>query len=139
LPPGRIKSIIELQFAEEALGVVQAFLQLGMRTQFIYRTSLSRIYYAAHHLGRLLLTTVGLTPGQWRRDVHRRVLDELERHFVIPRRMSPRILRILNLLRAYRVRADYELDVQISESDVHDAVNRLETYIDECRRILGVI
>jgi len=85
------------------------------------------------------LTTVGLTPGQWRRDVHRRVLDELERHFVITRRMSPRILRILNLLRAYRIRADYELDVQISESDVHDAVNRLETYIDECRRILGVI
>lgn len=131
--------MIELQFAEEALEVVQAFLQLGMRTQFIQRTSLSRIYYAAHHLGRLLLTTVGLTPGQWRRDVHRRVLDELERHFVIPRRMSPRILRILNLLRAYRVRADYELDVQISESDVHDAVNHLETYIDECRRILGVI
>jgi len=28
--------MIELQFAEEALGVVQAFLQLGMRTQFIY-------------------------------------------------------------------------------------------------------
>jgi len=44
--------MIELQFAEKALGVVRAFLHLGMHTQFIYRTSLSRMYYAAHHLER---------------------------------------------------------------------------------------
>lgn len=130
--------MIELQFAEEALGAVRAFLQLGMHNQFIYRTSLSRIYYAAHHLGRLVLTTVGLTPHQWRRNVHRRVLDELERHFVNPGTMSPRALRRLNLLRIYRVRADYTLDVQISEQDVLDAINHLEAYIHECRRILGV-
>lgn len=127
--------MIELQFAEEALRVVQAFLQLGIHTQFIYRLSLSRIYYAAHHLGRLLLTSVGLTPGQWRRDVHRRVL---ERHFVIPRKMRPRILRILSRLRASRTRADYELDVQIPEQEVREAINLLEAYIHECRRILGV-
>jgi uncharacterized protein (UPF0332 family) len=128
----------ELQFAEEALRVVQAFLQLGMHTQFIYRTSLSRIYYAAHHLGRLLLTTVGLRPGRWRRNVHRRVLDELEHHFVIPGTMSRRTLRTLNLLRSYRVRADYELDVPISEQDVRDAINHLEGYIDQCREIMEV-
>ena len=131
--------MIELQFAEEALRVVQAFLQLGIHTQFIYRLSLSRIYYAAHHLGRLLLTSVRLTPGQWRRDVHRRVLDELERHFVIPGRMRPRVLRILSRLRASRTRADYELDVQIPEQDVREAINLLEAYIHECRRILEVI
>lgn len=131
--------MIELEFAEEALRVVQAFLLLGMHTPFIYRMSLSRIYYAAHHLGRLLLTTVGLTPSQWRRDVHRRVLDELERHFVIPGRMSPDTWHTLSQLRSYRVRADYELDVPIAEPEVRDAVNYLETYIDECRLILGVI
>ena len=53
--------------------------------------------------------------------------------------MSPKALRTLWQLRAYRVRADYELDVQISEPEVRDAVNRLEAYIQECRRILGVI
>ena len=52
--------MIELRFAGEALEAVRAFLQLGTHNQFIYRTSLSGIYYAAHHLGRLLLTTIGL-------------------------------------------------------------------------------
>ena len=130
--------MIELQFAEEALRVVQAFLQLGIHTQFIYRLSLSRIYYAAHHLGRLLLTSVGLTPGQWRRDVHRRVLDELTSHFVIPGQMSPNTWQTLSQLRSYRVRADYDLDVEISEQEVRDAINRLDAYIHECRTILGV-
>jgi uncharacterized protein (UPF0332 family) len=84
------------------------------------------MYYAAHHLGRLLLTTVGLTPGQWRRNVHRRVLDELERHFVIPGRMSPETWNMLVHLRSDRVRADYELGITIFEQDVQDAVNHLE-------------
>ena len=128
--------MIELRFAEEALEAVRAFLQLGTHNQFIYRTSLSGIYYAAHHLGRLLLTTIGLMPDQWRRNVHRRVLDELERHFVNPGTMSSDALQMLTQLRAYRVHADYELDIPISEQDVRNAVNLLEAYIHECHQIL---
>ncbi|MFQ6043484.1 MAG: hypothetical protein ACE5PV_21730 [Candidatus Poribacteria bacterium] len=130
--------MIELHFAEEALRVVQAFLQLGMQTQFICRTSLSRIYYAAHHLGRLLLTTIGLTPSRWRRDVHRRVIDELERRFVTQGTMSANAWQTLSQLRTYRIQADYELTLHVREQDVRDAVIRLTEYLNECRRILGV-
>jgi len=74
--------VIEINFARDILAIVRAFLLLGMRTQPIYRIILSRLYYAAHHVGRLLLRNVGLSPEQWRVNVHRRVLDELEQRFV---------------------------------------------------------
>ena len=75
-------------------------------------------------------------PDQWCRNVHRRVLDELERHFVNPGTMSSDALQMLTQLRAYRVHADYELDIPISEQDVRNAVNLLEAYIHECHQIL---
>ncbi|MBM3236913.1 hypothetical protein FJZ31_11535 [Candidatus Poribacteria bacterium] len=68
--------MIEIDFAGEILNIVRAFLLLGMRTQPIYRIILSRLYYAAHHVGRLMLRNVGLAPEQWRANVHQQVLDE---------------------------------------------------------------
>jgi uncharacterized protein (UPF0332 family) len=52
--------------------------------------------------------------------------------------MSPNTWQTLSQLRSYRVRADYDLDVEISEQEVRDAINRLDAYIHECRTILGV-
>ena len=101
--------MIEINFAREILAIARAFLLLGMRTQTIYRIILSRLYYAAHHVGRLMLRNVGLTPEQWRMDVHRRVLEELEEHFVNTGAMNRNALRVLRRLRRLRTVADYEL------------------------------
>ena len=85
--------MIEIDFAREILAMVRAFLLFGMRIQPIYRIILSRLYYAAHHVGRLMLRNVGLAPEQWRGDVHRRVINELERCFVDVGNMNPNALQ----------------------------------------------
>ncbi len=131
--------MIEIDYAREILAMAQAFLQLGMRTQPIYRIILSRLYYAAHHVGRLLLRNAGLTPNQWRGDVHRRVLDELEQRFVDTGVLSRNALDALRQLRRLRVLADYDLNTQILDRNTTQALNLFTTYFDECCRILGVI
>ena len=130
--------MIEINFAREILAIARAFLLLGMRTQAIYRIILSRLYYATHHVGRALLRSAGLAPEQWRVNVHRRVLDELERRFVNTGIMGRNALENLERLRRRRVRADYNLDVQIRDIDVTEAINLFTTYFDECCRILEV-
>lgn len=109
-----------------------------MRTQPIYRIILSRLYYAAHHVGRALLKNVGLAPEQWRVNVHRRVLDELEGRFVNTDVMSRNAWVDLRILRRLHSQADYELATPIRNEDITQAMNLFETYLDECCRILGV-
>ena len=109
-----------------------------MRTQPVYRIILSRLYYAAHHVGRLLLRNAGLTPEQWRVNVHRRVLDELEHRFVNTGAMRRNVLEALERLQRLRSQADYELTTTIRNRDITQAMNLFETYLDECCRILGV-
>jgi len=128
--------VIEINFAKEILAVVRAFLLLGMRTQLIYRIILSRLYYAAHHVGRLLLRNVGLAPEQWRVNVHHRVLNELKSRFVDMGTMRRNAWEALRILRRLRSQADYELDTHIRNGDITQAVNFFETYLDECCRIL---
>ncbi len=130
--------MIEIDFAREILAVVRAFLLLGMRTQTIHRIILSRLYYAAHHVGRLMLRNVGFAPEQWRVNVHKRVLDELEERYVNTGIMSRNALDALRQLRGLRAIADYELDIRIRYKNITDALNLFEMYLDECRRILGV-
>ncbi|MBM3239746.1 hypothetical protein FJZ31_25970 [Candidatus Poribacteria bacterium] len=130
--------MIEINFAREILAIVRAFLLLGMRTQPIYRIILSRLYYAAHHVGRSMLRNVGLTPEQWRGDIHRRIIDELESRYVHAGTMTPNALRALRRLRIYRLRADYELTAVIQDDDISKALRFFTSYFNECRRILGV-
>jgi len=129
----------ELTFAAEALNAARAFLQLNLRTQWSYRTTLSRLYYAAHHLGRLLLRNTGLTPHLWRRHVHRRVINELENNYVLTGIMSYDALEALEHLLRYRVQADYELNRVIHPTQVTATMNRFDIFSSECYRILGVI
>jgi uncharacterized protein (UPF0332 family) len=135
----------EINFAREILAIVRAFLLLGMRTQPIlhfvrgqvYRIILSRLYYAAHHVGRALLKSVGLTPERWRVNVHRRVLDELEHRFVNTGAMRLYALEALENLRWLRSTADYDLNIPIREANITDAINFFEIYFNECCQILG--
>jgi len=99
---------------------------------------LSRLYYAAHHLGRLLLRNVGIDANQWRGEVHRRVINELGQHYVASGTMNNNALDALEQLRRYRVRADYNMATRIRERHVRSALNFFTAYLDECGRILGV-
>ncbi|HIE27983.1 TPA: hypothetical protein EYP66_11920 [Candidatus Poribacteria bacterium] len=130
--------MIELDFSIETLANARAFLQLEMRSQWIYRLLLARLYYAAHHLPRLLLRSVGLAPEQWRRDVHHRVWSELRQHYVNIGRMNIRTLNILERLRRRRIRADYELHFVIRDEYMDEAVVLFADYLNACQQILGV-
>jgi len=128
----------EMYFARETFSVVQGLLQIGLRTQWTYRMMLSRLYYAAHHLGRLLLRNIGIDANRWRGDVHRRVINELGQHYIASGAMNNNTLDALEQLRIYRVWADYNMARRIREQHVTSALNLFTAYLDECSRILGV-
>ena len=96
------------------------------------------MYYAAHHASRALLRNAGLAPERWRVNVHRRVLDELERRFVNTGAMRLYALEALGNLRWLRSIADYDLNIQIREANITNALNFFEIYFNECCQILGV-
>ncbi len=128
----------EIEFARATLIRVQALLLLGIQDEWMFRMMLGRLYYAGHYLGRVLLRQAGLQPEQWRQDVHRRVLRELRRRYVLTGRMNPVAPNWLRDLRNLRRGADYKLAPRIRLRDVRRAMDLLNRFFDECRNILGV-
>jgi uncharacterized protein (UPF0332 family) len=128
----------ESQFAEETVARMRSLFDLAGNHEVVRRTILSRVYYSAHHLSRYLLRSVGLRPETWRRNVHRRVIDEMERRFVIPNLIDTEMLQFLENMRRYRVRADYQLHLAAAEWHVENMFTMFENYFAECRRLLEV-
>jgi uncharacterized protein (UPF0332 family) len=128
----------EVEFAGETLRFAQMFLHMGVTNIWLYRMLLGRLYYAAHHLGRRLLIEVGLQPEQWRANVHQRVLNELNQHYVATGRMTLDAWTALDGLRDLRLRADYELARPIRLRDVNHAMALFTRFVDECYQFLGV-
>jgi uncharacterized protein (UPF0332 family) len=129
----------EYQFAEETVARMRSLFDLAGNHEVVRRTILSRVYYSAHHLSRYLLRHVGLRPETWRRNVHRRVIDEMERRFVNTGMMNNDVFSVLEDMRRYRVRADYQLHLTVNEGDVANIFRMLDNYFNECRNILEVI
>jgi len=136
--------------AEETTARMKELYGLAGNHEVIRRTIISRIYYSAHHLSRYLLRSLGLRPDTWRRNVHRRVMAEIDRLFVAENLMDIEIFQFLESMRRHRVNADYQLHLTISEDDVEDMfdmltsfsgyfVNRFDTYLNACRGLLEVI
>ncbi len=128
----------EVEFARETLAFVQFFLRMGVTNVWIYRMLIGRLYYAGHHLGRRLLMEAGMSPDQWRANVHRQVLQELQRHFVLTGRMSQEALDALSELRQLRRTADYDLVRLIRLRNVRHALALFVRFSDEAFQILGV-
>ncbi len=129
----------ELNFAKETTARMKDLYGLARNHEVIRRTIISRIYYSAYHLSRYLLRSVGMRPETWRRNVHRRVIDEIERRFVDANLMNPEIFSFMEDMRRFRVRADYQLHLTFSEGHVENMFDRFDAYLNECRRLLEVI
>jgi uncharacterized protein (UPF0332 family) len=129
----------ELELARQTLLFVQALLDMEVGHPWFYRMMVGRLYYAAHHLGRLLLQREGLQLNQWRVNVHRRVIEELQQRFVASGRMSGETFRALVELRRLRRIADYDLSIRIRRRTVTHALELYNTFLLECQQILGVI
>ena len=129
----------EFNFAEESLIRMKALYDLAGDHEGIRRTVVSRLYYAAHHLGRLLLRKKGLRPETWRKNVHHRVIGELKRRFSAAGRMDLEIFASLDTMRRLRVRADYQLYRVITESNVESMFELFDVYFRECKQLLEVM
>jgi uncharacterized protein (UPF0332 family) len=129
---------MEAELVRETMALVRALLLIGVGHPLLYRMLIGRMYYAAHHLGRRLLIEIGVLPDEWRQNVHRRVLEELERHYVSTGRMSREALDALSELRTLRIAVDYELSWRPRLSHVHRALELLELFANEGFRILWV-
>ena len=81
----------ELNFAEETVARMKDLYGLAGNHEVIRRTIISRIYYSAHHLSRYLLESVGLRPETWQVNSHQRVIDEIERRFMVTNLMDAEI------------------------------------------------
>jgi uncharacterized protein (UPF0332 family) len=128
----------EAEFAREALRFAQMFLHMGVTNTWLYRMLVGRLYYAAHHLGRRLLIEISMQPEQWRVNVHQRVLNELDQHYIATGRMTLGAWIALDRLRDLRRQADYELGKPIRLRNVNRAIALFARFADECYRILGV-
>jgi len=128
----------EVEFARETLSFAQMFLHMGVTNTWLYRMLVGRLYYAAHHLGRRLLIEIGLQPEQWRANVHRRVLDELNQRYVSTGQMTLEAWIALDRLRNLRQIADYELATSVRLKHVNRAISLFTQFADECYQILGV-
>jgi uncharacterized protein (UPF0332 family) len=128
----------EAEFAREALRFAQMFLHMGVTNTWLYRMLVGRLYYAAHHLGRRLLIEISMQPEQWRVNVHQRVLNELDQHYITTGRMTLGAWIALDRQRDLRRQADYELGKPIRLRNVNRAIALFARFADECYRILGV-
>jgi uncharacterized protein (UPF0332 family) len=128
----------EVEFARETLRFAQMFLHMGVTNTWLYRMLLGRLYYAAHHLGKRLLIEIGMQPGQWRVNVHQRVLNELNQQYVATGQMTLEAWTALEELRSLRRIADYELTTPVRLRNVNRAVSLFTHFSEECYQILGV-
>jgi uncharacterized protein (UPF0332 family) len=102
----------EFDFVEETIARMNNLYGLAGSHEVIRRTIISRIYYSAHHLSRYLLRRVGLHPETWRRNIHQRVIDEIEKRFVATNLMNPEIFSFLENMRTPLLRKEATISSQ---------------------------
>lgn len=129
----------ELDFAQDTVSRMKGLYVLVREHEVIRRTVASRVYYSVHHLSRFLLRKVGLRPERWRGSVHKRVIDEVEKRFVETDLMDIGIFQFIEIMRRYRVKADYQLHLTVSENDVENMFEMFDAYLNECKGVLEVI
>lgn len=86
-----------------------------------------------------MLRKVGLRPERWRRSVHKRVIDEVESRFVEADLMDIGIFQFMEVMRRYRVKADYQLHLTVDKNNVENMFEMFDAYLNESSRVLEVI
>ena len=101
-----------VQRGEESLRAAQLLFEQGL-----WRDSISRSYYAAYHMVRALLLTLGLESRS-----HAGAQSLFSLHFVKKGILEPKYARILSKAQKFREESDYD---PVSEFIKEDASERL--------------
>lgn len=112
----------EIARAEEELRAADTLLAAGLP-----RVAVTRAYFAAFHMARALLFSVGLAPK-----THEGVLHLLNQHFVRPGKLEVAQSRALARLQKYRGEADYGESFAIDEASAREDVDTARAF---CARL----
>ena len=63
----------------------------------------------------------------------------MQRQFVATNMMNSEVAAFLKDMRRFRVRADYQLYLTVSNGNVENIFDRFNAYLNECRQLLEVI
>lgn len=126
----------ELEFAEGVLSVAEEIDTLTEHKEIISRFIVSKLYYGAHHLGRLLLKKQGETPDTWIGEVHLRVIKELRRKYVDTGLLSGASLSYLRELRLKRTKSDYFLNRRFQPEEMEKIFRIYRAFLDEVKALL---
>ena len=126
----------ELQFAEGVLSVAEKMNASTEHKEIINRFIVSKLYYGAHHLGRLLLKKRGETPDTWIGEVHLRVIKELRSKYVDTGLLSGASLSYLRELRLKRTKSDYFLNRGFQQEEMDKIFHIYRAFLDEVKVLL---
>ena len=126
----------ELEFAEGVLATAEEIRKLPLNQEIVSRFIVSKLYYGAHHLGRLLLKKQGEYPDLWLSNVHIRTLRDLKAKFVDTGLLSLRAHTALRTLRFKRIKADYFLTKPFQMEEIDKVFRIYREFLNEVRLLL---
>lgn len=129
----------EFDFADRSIEIAREIRKMAIDKDVGNRIIVSRLYYAAHHAARYLLKLRGHAPDSWIIGVHRRVIAEIDSEFVTTGLMTRRMLSHLTIMKYKRIKADYNLAIRLQEQEVDKVFQLCDQFIQECKRLEGVI
>jgi uncharacterized protein (UPF0332 family) len=122
----RVHVLAELRHSEQALRAANELLKLGLLNDAV-----SRAYYAALHVARALLLTVGVEPR-----THAGISAMLGLHFVASGRLAPEHAKELARLEQFRGEADYNRFFVFTAEGAAEEVCAADRFCAAGRRLL---
>lgn len=121
MTPADIKQsvLLEVEAGQEALRAARTLVSEGL-----YRSAMSRAYYALFHHIKALLYTQGFEPKS-----HEGLEHLFGLHFVKPGRVDPSSAKLLARLQKYREQSDYGLVTAFSRKDVEDELAEIDRFL----------
>ncbi|MEW6681317.1 MAG: HEPN domain-containing protein [Nitrospirota bacterium] len=110
---------LEQEAGTEALSAARALVEKGL-----YRSAMSRAYYALFHHVRALLYTQGLEPR-----THEGLEHLFGLHWVKPGKVDAASAKLLARLQKYREQSDYGTVTIFTKDDVEQELREVERFI----------
>lgn len=119
---------LEIEAGNEALSAARTLTEKGL-----YRSAMSRAYYALFHHVRALLYTQGLEPR-----THEGMEHLFGLHWVKPGKIDTASAKLLARLQKYREQSDYGTVTLFTKDDVEQELKEVDRFIQYTRQYVGL-
>lgn len=118
---------LEIEAGTEALSAARMLVEKGL-----YRSAMSRAYYALFHHVRALLYTQGLEPR-----THEGMEHLFGLHWVKPGKVEGASAKLFARLQKYREQSDYGTVTLFTKDDVEQELKEVDRFIQHIRQYVG--